>query len=161
MTLVEWKIVKIVKISPNHSVNGENHENCRKKLFFSTMHVVLKISRKLSEIRYLTSDRKNMGSREISNFGRNFCHFRFRRSIFPKNLGKFRKILKNRFFQKCVKFIFRPLFSRKISKTFEKSWKIHFFKNVLNSFFDHFFTENVFQKVSFAQKLRFQQKKVG
>ena len=47
-------------------------------------------------------------------------------------------------------------FSRKISENFGKYWKIDFFKNVLNSFFDHFFTENVFLKVSFAQKLRFQ-----
>ena len=30
-----------------------------------------------------------------------------------KKLGKFRKIVKNSFFQKCVKFIFRPLFHRK------------------------------------------------
>ena len=71
------------------------------------------MARNESEMWYLVSECKNMGSAKISDFGRNFCHFPSRRSIFPKNLGKFRKIVKNPFFQKCDKFIFWQLFLQK------------------------------------------------
>ena len=100
------KSQKKMKTSPNHTVIFKNV----KKYFLSQLRGILERVRNESEMWYLVSERKNMGSAEISVFGRNFCHFRSRRSIFAKNVGKFRKIVKNPFFQKCDKFIFWPLF---------------------------------------------------
>ena len=60
-----------------------------KKLGFSKIRGVLKRVRNESKMWYLAFDRKNIRCTEILDFGRNFCHFHFRRSIFSKNVEKF------------------------------------------------------------------------
>ena len=91
---------KSSKKSPKH----------QKTYFLSQLRGILERVRNESEMWYLVSERKNMGSAEISVFAEISAIFRSRRSIFAKNVGKFRKIVKNPFFQKCDKFMFWPLF---------------------------------------------------
>ena len=71
-----------------------------KKMGFSKIRDVLKHVKNKYSMWYLALDRKNFRCTEILGFGRNFCHFHFRRSIFPKNVEKFRKMLKNCIFSK-------------------------------------------------------------
>ena len=60
----------------------------KKRNIFQKMYVPTPWG-KMSEMSYLMSDAKTIGATGILDFGRNFCHFHFQRSIFPKNIGKF------------------------------------------------------------------------
>jgi len=98
------KFQKKLKISPNHSENENNLQKCRKKMGFSKIRGFLKRVRNEFEMWYLALDRKNIRCAEISGFGRNFCHFYFRRSFFSKNVKKlhFFKNAKSKFFSYAV-----------------------------------------------------------
>jgi len=80
---------------------------------FSKIRGFLKRVRNEFEMWYLALDRKNIKCAEISGFGRNFCHFHFRRSFFSKNVKKlhFFKNAKSKFFScaSCVQIPFRSL----------------------------------------------------